>query len=418
MDHFNYQNSTLFAENVAIKDIIAHTGTPCYIYSGATIKRHYEVFHQAFGAHPHKICYSVKANSNLAVLNLLAKLGSGFDVVSKGELVRVLAAGGDPEQVVFSGVGKQRDEIQFALDKGIYCFNVESIAELELINQVASQNNLSAPIALRINPDIDSKGHPYIATGLKEGKFGIPFDDALNVYKKASEMSHIKIIGLDYHIGSQLIELNPFIEAVHRMNELIERLQAMKIHITHLDIGGGLGVVYQKENPPLPDEYAQAILKNCSYKDLMIIIEPGRAIAANAGVLITQVVYLKETGHRNFCIIDAAMNDLLRPALYDAWQEVIPVDKSLNENSNKVYDIVGPICETGDFIGKNRSLNVSQGDYLAVRTAGAYGFVMSSNYNSRPRACEVMVKDNHYQIVRERESISDLFQHERIWDQD
>lgn len=417
MDHFNYCNDTLYAEEVAIQDIAHSVGTPCYIYSSATIQRHYQVFQQAFGKHPHKICYAVKANSNLAVLNLLASLGAGFDVVSSGELARVIRANGNPKQVVFSGVGKREDEIAFALEKEIYCFNVESSAELERINQIAQSKNTRAPIALRVNPDIDSKGHPYISTGLKEGKFGIPFDEALTLYKQASLMSHINVIGLDYHIGSQLIELGPFIEAVNRMNHLIERLQGMNITLKHLDIGGGLGVIYQKENPPLPDEYAKAILKNCPYKSLTIIVEPGRAISANAGILITKVLYIKKTSSRNFCIVDAAMNDLLRPALYDAWQDIIPVSKSPSKNHQALYDVVGPVCETGDFIGKNRQLNVIADDYLAVRGAGAYGFTMSSNYNSRPRCAEVMVKGDKFQVVRHRETIEQLYQHEQVWDE-
>lgn len=415
MDHFNYQHHALFAEGVCLKEMIEKVGSPCYVYSAATLSRHYQVFDSAFKDQPHKICYAVKANSNLAVLNLLASLGAGFDVVSQGELMRVMAAGGNPQHVVFSGVGKRPDEIAFALKHNIYCFNVESFAELDCIQQIAHHLNVRAPIALRINPDIDAKSHPYVVTGLKESKFGIAHDDAIQAYKKASSLANIETKGLDYHIGSQLVELSPFIEAIHRMNELILKLKALGITLQHLDIGGGLGVVYQKETPPLPDEYARAILKNCPYQDLTLIIEPGRAIAANAGILITQVLYLKESSHKNFCIVDAGMNDLLRPALYSAWQEIIPIERMKHSHEAMIYDVVGPVCESGDFLGKNRLLTIKQGDYLAVRSAGAYGFVMSSNYNTRPRIAEVMVKDKQYKIVRERETIESLYSNEHIW---
>lgn len=414
MDHFNYQHHVLYAENVCLKEIIEKVGSPCYVYSAATLTRHYQVFDAAFKDQPHKICYAVKANSNLAVLNLLASLGAGFDVVSQGELMRVIAAGGDPRQVVFSGVGKKPDEIAFALKHNIYCFNVESLAELDCIQKIAHHLNVCAPIALRINPDIDAKSHPYVVTGLKESKFGITYEDAITAYKKAADLANIQIKGLDYHIGSQLVELSPFIEAIHRMNELILKLQSFGITLQHLDIGGGLGVVYQTETPPLPDEYASAILKNCPYPELTLIIEPGRAIAANAGILITQILYLKESTHKNFCIVDAGMNDLLRPALYSAWQEIIPIEQTQQKEAI-IYDVVGPVCESGDFLGKNRLLSIKQGDYLAVRSAGAYGFVMSSNYNTRPRIAEVMVKDRQYKIVRERETIEHLYRNEHIW---
>lgn len=415
MDYFNYRDHVLYAEDVPVIDIVRALGTPCYIYSAATIARHYDVFDQAFGDQPHKICYAVKANSNLAVLQLLAKRGSGFDVVSQGELARVLAAGGDPKNVVFSGVGKQIDEVAFALRNQIFCFNIESEQELMMIQQAAAHLNQKAPIALRVNPDIDAKSHPYITTGLQESKFGILYDDALNLYKRASQMPNIEIVGLDYHIGSQLIELGPFIQAILRMNDLIARLKAMHINIRHLDIGGGLGVIYQHENPPLPDEYAKAVLKNCQYRDLTLIIEPGRAIAANAGILVAKVLFQKHTPARNFCIVDAAMNDLLRPALYNAWQEIIPLLKRPDLKS-ELYDVVGPVCETGDFIGKNRMIAAAPGDYLAVRSAGAYGFVMSSNYNARPRAPEVLVQGSTFKVVRKRETIEQLYQLEQLWE--
>jgi len=418
MDHFSFQKNELYAEQVAVREIAKAVGTPCYIYSTETLKRHWRAFSEAFKSRAHQICYAVKANSNLAVLNILAELGSGFDVVSKGELMRVLAAKGDPKKVVYSGVGKTDDEIAYALEQGILCFNVESKEELKNIQKIAYHLDNPASIALRINPDIDAKSHPYIVTGLKESKFGIPYQDALSLYQFAQAQSHLNIVGLDYHIGSQLVDISPFIAAIEKMNDLIRTLLSHNIPLQYLDIGGGLGVVYEKETPPLPDEYAKAIIKHCPFKELTFILEPGRAIAANAGILLTKVIYLKEGQEKNFCIVDAAMNDLLRPSLYQAWQNIIPIKELVDVDENiqpKIYDIVGPVCESGDFLGKNRLLRIQSGDYLAVRSAGAYGFVMSSNYNSRPRVCEVMVKQGAFQIVRKRESLENLYNDEFLW---
>lgn len=416
MEHFNYQAGSLFVEQVPVKKIIAAVGTPCYIYSSAAITQHYQSFAKALDHRPHKICYAVKANSNLAILNLLAQQGSGFDIVSQGELARVLAAKGNPEKTVYSGVGKQADEIAFALNHNIFCFNVESLEELLNIQYIAQHLGKIAPIALRVNPNIDAKSHPYIVTGLNESKFGIPYEQALSLYEKASQLSHISIKGLAYHIGSQIVEMAPFIDALKRMNELIASLQKKHITLSHLDIGGGLGVSYQNETPPSITHFIECILAHCAYPDLNLIIEPGRAVVANAGILATKILYLKESPHKNFCIVDAGMNDLLRPALYSAWQDIIPINQNAGALApSKHYDIVGPVCESGDFIGKNRALNIIAGDYLAVCSAGAYGFSMSSNYNSRPRPAEVLVKNHSFQIIRQRETITDLYQHERIW---
>lgn len=407
MDHFNYQNQSLYAEDVDINNIVKEIGSPCYIYSRATLERHWKAFDNALGSHPHMICFAVKANSNLAVLNLFARLGSGFDIVSGGELMRVLAAGGEASKVVFSGVGKTRSEISLALENGIHCFNVESEAELELINQIANDMGVKAPIALRVNPDVDAKTHPYISTGLKENKFGVDVDDAKRIYDKASEMPAIKIKGIACHIGSQLTEIAPFLDALDRVLVLYDELQKHNIHVEHLDLGGGLGISYQDEEPPLPAEYAKAIVERLGSRNIPLHFEPGRAIAGNAGVLITTVELLKETEQKNFAVVDAAMNDLLRPALYSAWQDIVPVNKS-ESGTAEVYDVVGPVCETGDFLGKERSLALSPGDLLAVRSAGAYGFVMSSNYNSRPRVAEVMVDGDLFYVVRRRETFEDV----------
>lgn len=416
MDHFNYRHGRLYAEEVPVLDIAQAVGTPCYIYSAQTLTHHWRVFQEAFKHRPHKICYSVKANSNLAVLNLFAQLGSGFDVVSQGELIRVIEAQGDPKEVVFSGVGKKPEEMAFALEQGIFCFNVESESELETLNQIAAHVNKKAPVAFRINPNIDPQSHPYIATGLKENKFGIPCDKALEIYLKAKRLPHINVIGLDYHIGSQLVALSPFIEALKRMKELMACLSEEGIQIKHLDIGGGLGVVYQNETPPLPKAYADAISEQCPDPNLMIILEPGRAIAANAGILVTQVITLKENAGKHFCIVDAGMNDFLRPALYQAWQNIIPVIEGNGlSGDSQCYDIVGPICESSDFLAKDRQLCVAPKDYLALRTAGAYGYVMSSNYNTRLKPAEVMVKGDLYQIVGKRQSYAQLLEGESIW---
>ncbi len=412
MDYFNYRDDRLFAEDVAIEDIVKAHGSPCYIYSRATFERHWRAFDDALAAHDHLVCFAVKANSNIAVLNVLAKLGSGFDIVSGGELERVLAAGGDAAKVVFSGVGKTAAEMRRALEAGIRCFNVESEAELVLLNDVAAGMDMVAPISIRVNPDVDAKTHPYISTGLKENKFGIDINLAPDVYVRASELANIKIEGVDCHIGSQLTETRPFMDALDRVLILIDQLAGMDIHIHHLDLGGGLGIQYRDETPPLPEEYAKALSDKLKGRELQILIEPGRAIAGNAGVLITQVEFLKNNDEKHFAIVDAAMNDLMRPALYSAWQDIIPVTKK--DGESQCYDLVGPICETGDFIGKDRDLVLATGDLLAVRSSGAYGFTMSSNYNSRPRVAEIMVDGDKVHVVRQRETIESLFENESI----
>ncbi|GAC34854.1 diaminopimelate decarboxylase [Paraglaciecola polaris] len=414
MDFFGYKNEKLYAEEVSLQDIAQTHGTPCYVYSRATIERHWLAFDKAAGAHPHLICYAVKANSNLGVLSVLAKLGSGFDIVSGGELLRVLAAGGDPTKIVFSGVGKTPEEIALGLKHNIKCFNVESPAELARISQVAVAENKIAPISIRVNPDVDAKTHPYISTGLKANKFGIEREQAVEVYRHAASLPNLAIKGIDCHIGSQLTEIAPFVDALDKLLVLIDELAANDIILSHLDVGGGLGVTYKDETPPHPDEYTQAITQRMEgRKDLQLIFEPGRAIMANAGVLLSKVEFLKQGAEKNFAIIDAAMNDLIRPALYSAWQSIIPLDTSLTRDS-AVYDVVGPICETGDFIGKERELAIEAGDYLAVRSAGAYGFVMASNYNSRCRAAEIMVDKDKVIVVREREKLEDLWRGESV----
>ena len=413
MDHFNYKNGQLHAEDVSLKRIASTHGTPCYVYSRATLERHWHAFDDAFSQHPHLVCYAVKANSNLAVLDILARLGSGFDIVSMGELERVIKAGGKAGKTVFSGVGKRADEMQHALELGIRCFNVESEPELERLSQVATGMGVEAPVALRVNPDVDAQTHPYISTGLKENKFGVPVDTAVELYKKAARLPGLKISGIDCHIGSQLTELSPFLDALDRILLLVDKLSALGISIDHLDVGGGLGVPYQGENPPSPAEYAQAISGRLQGKPYEIFMEPGRAIAANAGVLLTRVEYLKPTAEKDFAIVDAAMNDLVRPALYQSWQEIIPVDNNHGGRDGR-YDIVGPVCETGDFLGKKRQLRLSPGDLLAVRSAGAYGFVMASNYNSRPRPAEVMVDGADMYLVRERETLAELYRGEHL----
>ncbi len=411
MDHFTYKDGNLFAEDVSVETLAKEHGTPLYIYSRATLERHWHAFNNAVSSHKHLICYAVKANSNIGVLSVLAKLGSGFDIVSVGELVRVIEAGGDPSKVVFSGVAKTENEIAFALDKGIKCFNVESLPELDRINSVAEKLGKKAPISLRINPDVDAKTHPYISTGLKANKFGIARDDAIQAYEYANQLSHLEINGMDCHIGSQLTDLSPFVDALERLLVLIDELAVKGIHISHLDVGGGLGVTYNDEVPPHPNEYAKAMAASMQGReDLTLILEPGRAIAANAGILITKVEFLKQGEEKNFAIVDAAMNDLLRPALYSAWQKIEPV--SVREGTSTIYDVVGPVCETGDFLGKDRGLNIAPNDFLAVKSAGAYGFVMSSNYNSRPRAAEILVDTNKAYVVRQREQLSDLYKGE------
>ena len=413
MDYFEYHNAELHCEQIALSTLAEQYGTPLYVYSRATLEKHWHAFDQALAARPHLVCYAVKANSNLAVLNVLARLGSGFDIVSSGELLRVLAAGGDPARVVFSGVGKQPDEMQLALEKGIRCFNVESEQELETLNGVAASMHKKAPVSFRVNPDVDAKTHPYISTGLKENKFGIRIDDAERLYQKASQLEHIEIKGVDCHIGSQLTTLAPFVDALDRVLALIERLAKLGIKIQHMDLGGGLGVRYNQENPPSPADWASALNARLNRYQGEIIIEPGRAIAANAGVLLTRVNVEKKTPDKNFAIVDAAMNDLMRPALYSAWQNIIPLKQRADVESS-LYDVVGPICETGDFLGKDRELAIQPGDLLAIRTSGAYGFSMSSNYNSRPRAAEVMVDGEQHHLVRARETFADLIRGESL----
>ncbi|OOZ38176.1 diaminopimelate decarboxylase [Solemya elarraichensis gill symbiont] len=412
MDHFEYKGGQLFAEGVAVAEIAQQYGTPCYVYSRATLERHWHAFNDAFNDHPHLICFAVKANSNLGVLNVLARMGSGFDIVSVGELQRVLAAGGDPKKMVFSGVGKRPDEMRRALEVGIHCFNVESEAELQLLNQVALECGTKAPVSLRVNPDVDAGTHPYISTGLRENKFGVPVGEAKRLYHEAKQLAGIELAGIDCHIGSQLTELTPFLDALERILALIDELAADGIKLRHIDLGGGLGVSYTDEQPPLPHNYAEAVRDHITARDLEVILEPGRAIAANAGILLTRVEYLKPTEEKDFAIVDAAMNDLLRPSLYSAIQQIIPADQNA-QGRDGPYDIVGPVCETGDFLGKSRSLSLAAGDLLAVRSSGAYGFTMSSNYNSRPRAAEVMVDGDQVHLVRERETIESLFAGER-----
>ena len=413
MDYFNYKNGQLFAEDVSLERIAEQYGTPCYVYSRATLERHWHAFNDAFGDQPHLICYSVKANSNIGILNLFARLGSGFDIVSVGELERVLKAGGEPNKIVFSGVGKRADEMQRALDVGIRCFNVESIAELERLNNVAGEMGKVATISIRVNPDVDAKTHPYISTGLKDNKFGIDINIVEDVYIRAAKMANINVTGIDCHIGSQLTELAPFMDALDRLLALADKLKKQGIEIHHLDLGGGLGVRYQDENPPLPADYMKQLFTNEALKGYEILIEPGRAIAANTAVLLTKVEYLKPTEAKNFAVVDAAMNDLIRPALYQAWQNIIPVNENCKAKS-KVYDVVGPVCESSDFLGKDRKLSLNQGDLLAVRSAGAYGFSMSSNYNSRPRAAEVMADGDKTHLIGKRETLENLFENEAI----
>ena len=413
MDHFEYRDGALHCEAVPIADLAERYGTPLFVYSRATLERHWHAFDDAIAGHDHLVCYAVKANSNLAVLNLLARLGSGFDIVSAGEMRRVLQAGGRADRIVFSGVGKQAVEIKAALEADILCFNVESEQELDQIHRIASRMGRSARISFRVNPDVDAKTHPYISTGLKENKFGVAFADAEAVYLKAAQLDHIEIVGMDCHIGSQLTELAPYIDAFDRLLALIERLRDQGIAIHHLDLGGGLGIRYRDEAPPLPAEWASALRDRLARFDGKIIIEPGRAIAGNAGILVSRVIYLKHGADKNFAVVDAAMNDLIRPSLYGAWQEIIRVVEA-SEAEETVYDVVGAICESSDFLGKERRLSLAQGDLLAVRSSGAYGFGMASNYNSRPRAAEVIVDGERHYLVREREVYEDLVRGEQV----
>lgn len=414
MDFFQYKNNQLMAENLPVKQLAEQFGTPLYVYSRATLERHWHAFNNAFGEHPHLVCFAVKSNPNIAILNVMAKLGSGFDIVSQGELERVLAAGGDAAKVVFSGVAKSRQEIARALEVNIRCFNVESEAELLRINQIAGEMGKISPISLRVNPDVDAHTHPYISTGLKENKFGVSVEQAREVYKLAATLPNIKIVGMDCHIGSQLTELQPFLDAVDRLIVLMEQLKQDGIRLKHLDLGGGLGVTYTDETPPHPTEYAKALWEKLSaFSELEIIVEPGRAITANAGILVTKVEYLKSNESRNFAIVDAGMNDMIRPALYQAYMNILEIDRTL-AREEKIYDVVGPICETSDFLGKQRKLAIAEGDYLAQRSAGAYGASMSSNYNSRPRTAEVIVDGDQAYLIRRREALNELWQLESL----
>lgn len=412
MDHFNYKGDSLFAEDITVTDIAAQYGTPCFIYSRATLERHYRVYAEALAGHPHKICFAVKANSNLGVLNVLARLGAGFDIVSGGELDRVLAAGGDASKIIFSGLGKTTNEIRKGLDVGIHCFNVESEAELMRISEVAQTEGKVAPISVRVNPDVDAGTHPYISTGLKENKFGIPAANAIDLYRSAAKMDGLSITGIDFHIGSQLTTVEPFLDAIDRILEMVDELDEEGIKISHFDMGGGLGVSYGQEIPPHPSELIALVQEKFTDREMEIVVEPGRSIAANAGIFVTRIEYLKNNEHKKFAIVDGAMNDLIRPALYSAWQEIIPVEKS--SEAAAIYDVVGPICESSDFLGKDRELSIAAGDLLAVRSAGAYGFVMSSNYNTRPRVAEIMVDCSNSYLVREREIVAELFANENM----
>ena len=412
MEAFNYRDGELFAEGVALSALAQRFGTPTYVYSRAHIEGQYRAYADALAGMPHLVCFAVKANSNIGVLNVLARLGAGFDIVSSGELERVLAAGGEPHRIVFSGVGKSRDDMRRALEVGVHCFNVESSVELERLQKVAAELDVKAPVSLRVNPDVDAGTHPYISTGLKENKFGIDIEQAEAVYARAAELPNLEVIGVDCHIGSQLTTLEPFLDALDRLLLLVDKLAARGIIIKHLDLGGGLGVQYRDEQPPLAGDYIAAVRKRLSGRDLSLVFEPGRFIVANAGVLLTQVEYLKHTEHKDFAVIDAAMNDLIRPALYQAWMDVSPVQPREGEARN--YDLVGPICETGDFLAKDRQLVLEEGDLLAVRSAGAYGFVMSSNYNTRGRAAEVLVDGEQAYEVRRRETVQELYAGESL----
>jgi len=447
VNHFDYRNGELHVEQVALSQVAERYGTPCYVYSRAVITETYRAFDAAFGARDHLICYAVKANSTLGVLNVLARLGSGFDIVSGGELARVLAAGGDPRKVVFSGVGKSAEEMRQALAAGVLCFNVESEGELLRLNEVAGEAGKTAAVSLRVNPDVDPRTHPYIATGLKENKFGIPYADALALYRRARDMRHIRLAGIGCHIGSQITAVAPFVAALDKVLELVDRLQAEGIALAHVDIGGGLGIRYRDESPPAVADYARALIARLGNRPLQLLLEPGRALVGQAGVLLTRVEYLKHGREKNFAVMDAAMNDLLRPALYDAWHDVQPVRADLNKGAmpprnsptsegtsraispisnilqrflgepssgGKVYDIVGPVCESGDFLARARALALSEGDLLAIMTAGAYGMSMSSNYNTRPRAAEVMVDGAQMHLIREREAVSELMAREML----
>ena len=418
MNHFAYRNGEMLAEEVPLKRIAKEVGTPAYVYSLATLKRHYKVFDQAFAKVPHIVCFSVKANSNLALLRAFAKEGSGFDIVSGGELFRALKAGGDPKKIVFSGVGKKKDEIEYALNSGILMFNVESDQELTALNEIAAGIGKKAPISLRVNPDVDPQTHPYISTGMKKAKFGVDIKKSLETYKKAVSLANIDVVGVDCHIGSQLTSVTPFVDALAKVREYLDRVLAGEMkkegaQIRYLDLGGGLGINYHDETPPLPDDYAKAIIQGLEGLNVTLILEPGRVIVGNAGILLTEVQYIKETDTKKFVIVDGGMNDLIRPALYGSYQGILPVAESNGEKI--VADVVGPICESGDFFAKDREITrPRRGDLLAVMSAGAYGFTMASNYNSHPKPPEVLVDGDKYYIVRKRESLEDLINGEVI----
>ncbi|HVO24860.1 MAG TPA: diaminopimelate decarboxylase [Candidatus Margulisiibacteriota bacterium] len=413
MHYFQHRNGELHAEGVPLREIATRVGTPCYVYSLATLQRHYNVFDQAFASLPHLICFSVKANSNLAVLRTFARAGSGFDIVSGGELFRVLRAGGDPTKIVFSGVGKTRDEIVAALRAGILMFNVESPAELDTLNAAAGAVGVKARVALRVNPDVDPQTHPYISTGLKKSKFGIDIQRSIEDYRRARALPHIEVVGVDCHIGSQLTTVPPFVDALSRIRNLIERLEQEQFHIRYLDMGGGLGITYNDEQPPEPRDYAAAVSEGLRGANVTLVLEPGRVIVGNAGILLTRVLYLKGTDEKNFVVVDGGMNDLIRPALYGSYQGIQPVMP--RDGKKIIADVVGPVCESGDFFAKDREiLPVAPGDLLAVMSAGAYGFVMASNYNTRPRPAEVMVDGDHFYVIRERETLDDLLRGESI----
>ena len=406
-------NGDLFMENIALNDIADQFGTPCYVYSKRAIELNYSAYVTALGDYPHLVCYAVKSNSNIAVLQTLVALGAGFDIVSIGELERVLLAGGDPSKVVFSGLAKTADEMNRALEAGIHCFNVESESELVLLNATAASLTVNAPVSIRVNPDVDAKTHPYISTGLKEDKFGIDIDQALGVYERAAQMDNIDLIGVDCHIGSQLTEVKPFLDAMARLLILVDQLTERDIPLAHIDIGGGLGVRYQNEQTLSVGDYMAELLPLLAQRKETLILEPGRSITANAGVLLTRVQYLKSNDHKNFAIVNAAMNDMLRPSLYQAWMDIQPISTH-SDSEEKVYDVVGPVCESGDFLGKDRTLSISEGDYLCLFSAGSYGFVMSSNYNSRPRVAEIMVAGEQVHLIRQRETLRDLVRGEQL----
>ncbi len=411
MNFFQLKDGVMHAEQVPLTQIAETFGTPCYVYSKQALTDAFNSFKSGLINTDHLICFAVKANPNLGVLNVFARLGAGFDIVSGGELARVIAAGGDPKKVVFSGVGKTADEMRAALEAGILCFNVESASELNRLNKVAGEMGKIAPVSLRVNPDVDAKTHPYISTGLKNNKFGVAFEDAIAVYKEAAAMPNIAIHGVDCHIGSQITEISPFIDALDRVLKLVDDLEASNIHISHIDVGGGVGITYDDETPPEFKAYTQAILNKLNQKQVKLLFEPGRALVGNAGVLLTKVEYIKPTTAKNFAIVDAAMNDLMRPALYDAYHNIVAAKPRQGEAIE--YEIVGPVCETGDFLGHDRLLNLQEGDLLVVESAGAYAMSMASNYNTRARAAEIMVEGNQCHVIREREKIPDLFATEK-----